>query len=149
MNPLRSTRAFPLVIIGLALVLRVALAINGGQYFHFDEARHERGIWIYIGLLHGYSVPLRTVATMPEHTLFPWVGAAVTKTWRKPLPGCTSGTWSGRWWKAGRSTDWSWTRSPPGARSRNTAPERARCRRCPDTRDPWGLFFSYWVRRGG
>ncbi len=78
MNPLASPRLFPLGVLALATVLRVALAWSGGQYFHFDEARHERGVWIYIGLLRGDATPARTVAAMPEHALFPWVGAVVT-----------------------------------------------------------------------
>lgn len=78
MNPLTSPRLFPLAVIALATGLRVALALSGGQYFHFDEARHERGVWIYLGLLRGDPTPARTVAAMPEHALFPWVGAAVT-----------------------------------------------------------------------
>jgi len=76
-NPLASPRAFPLAVLAVAALVRFALCAQGGQYFWFDEARHERAVWIYTAALHGDFSPLRAVAAFPEHTLFPWLGTLV------------------------------------------------------------------------
>lgn len=78
MNPFASPRAFPFVVLGVAALVRIVLCAQGGQYFWFDEARHERAVWIYTAALHGDFSPLRTVAAFPDHTLFPWLGTLVT-----------------------------------------------------------------------
>jgi hypothetical protein len=94
MNLLQSTRAFPLAVLVAAVLLRFGLVAGGGQYFHFDEARHERAIWIYTSLWRGDTAPLRAVAAMPEHGLFPWVGVGVTAVQHLVAQATAHGDWS-------------------------------------------------------
>jgi hypothetical protein len=71
------SRYFPAAIFLASLLLRFALAAQGGQYFFADEGRYERGIDIYRALASGNMSAALATAAQPEHTLFPWVGAGV------------------------------------------------------------------------
>jgi hypothetical protein len=59
-------------------MLRLALAIQGGQYYFGDEERYDRGVRLYLALRDGDLAGGREIAALPEHALFPWIGAAVT-----------------------------------------------------------------------
>ncbi len=72
------TRFYPAAILLISLVLRVVLALQGGQYFFGDEGRYDRGIELYRDVTQGKVSTALAVAAQPEHTLFPWVGAVVS-----------------------------------------------------------------------
>ena len=71
-------RHFPAAILLLSLLLRLVLAAQGGQYFFGDEGRYDRGIQLYRALAGGDLPAVAGIAALPEHALFPWVGALVT-----------------------------------------------------------------------
>lgn len=81
-SPARDHRFFPPwfvpAVLVISLALRVALALQGGQYFFGDEGRYDRGVQLYQAIAAGDLAGIRDIAGRPEHTLFPWVGAAVT-----------------------------------------------------------------------
>ncbi|MEO6568465.1 MAG: hypothetical protein ABIO94_06845 [Opitutaceae bacterium] len=76
--PLAKYGWIPATILLSAGVLRVALAWSGGQYFFGDEERYDRGIQLYFAIAHGDLPAVRQIAALPEHALFPWIGALVT-----------------------------------------------------------------------
>ncbi len=75
---LRSPRFFVPAILAAALVLRLILAIQGGQYYFGDEERYDRGVVLYRALTTGDFAQVRTIAALPEHALFPWLTVVVT-----------------------------------------------------------------------
>jgi hypothetical protein len=78
-KPLLSSPRFLLIaVVGLSLVLRLALVAQGGQYYFGDEERYDRGVRLYLALRDGDPAGVREIAALPEHALFPWIGAAVT-----------------------------------------------------------------------
>ena len=81
-SPARASRFFPPwfvpAVLLLSLGLRVALALQGGQYFFGDEGRYDRGVQLYQALATADLAGVRDIAGRPEHTLFPWLGALVT-----------------------------------------------------------------------
>src|SRR5215216_2473479 len=76
--PLAKQGWIPVTILLCAAVLRVTLAWSGGQYFFGDEERYDRGIQLYFAIAHGDLPAIRQIAALPEHALFPWIGALVT-----------------------------------------------------------------------
>ena len=87
-------RPFPAAILLLSLPLLLILALQGGQYFSGDEGRYDRGIPLDRTLAGGDFPAATAVAALPEHTLFPWVGALVTAA-QKALAHLTPyGDWS-------------------------------------------------------
>ena len=62
----------------MSLLLRLGLALQGGQYFFGDEGRYDRGIELYRAVASGDLGAAAGIVALPEHTLFPWVGALVT-----------------------------------------------------------------------
>lgn len=70
----------PLLLAG-ALLLRVLLALQGGQYFFGDEDRYLRGIELYQAVRAGDSLHIRFALARPEHAAFDWAVAALA-----PLP---------------------------------------------------------------
>lgn len=71
-------RPFPAAILLLSLPLLLILALQGGQYFFGDEGRYDRGIPLDRTLAGGDFPAATAIAALPEHTLFPWIGALVT-----------------------------------------------------------------------
>ena len=81
MNPLsqlRSPRVHVPVLLAIALLLRLVLVAQGGQYYFGDEERYNRGVALYQALVAGDVPQVRTLAALPEHALFPWLTALVT-----------------------------------------------------------------------
>ncbi|MCX6951943.1 MAG: hypothetical protein NTV51_07230, partial [Verrucomicrobia bacterium] len=70
-------RHLPAAILLLSLLLRLALAAAGGQCFFWDEDRYYRGVQLYRALLSVDFPAAGQIVAMPEHALFPWVGAVV------------------------------------------------------------------------
>jgi len=75
---LRSPRFLVPAILTVALVLRLILASQGGQYYFGDEERYDRGVVLYRALTAGDSAQVRSIAALPEHALFPWLTVVVT-----------------------------------------------------------------------
>ncbi len=71
------SRYFLGCVLLLALVLRVSLALHGGQYFFPDESRFLRGILLYRSLLHGQWELAAQALTTAQHAAFPLVGILV------------------------------------------------------------------------
>lgn len=71
-------RHLPAAILLVSLLLRLALAAQGGQYFFGDEGRYDRGLQLYRALASADFSGVSTILAQPEHALFPWVGALVT-----------------------------------------------------------------------
>ncbi|HZZ19210.1 MAG TPA: hypothetical protein VFE25_07575 [Opitutaceae bacterium] len=67
-----------IAILVASTLLRFLLCARGGQYFLNDEQRYDRGISLYVAALNGDTAHAREVLALPEHPLFPWLGAAVT-----------------------------------------------------------------------
>ena len=70
------SRWLPLDVVGFSLVLRVVLSLQGGQFYFIDEERYNRGVRLYLALRAFDIAGVREVAVMPDHALFPWIGAA-------------------------------------------------------------------------
>lgn len=54
------------------------MVAQGGQYFFGDEGRYDRGVQLFVALNSGNFSGARAILSLPEHALFPVVGAAVT-----------------------------------------------------------------------
>lgn len=81
MNPLsllRSPRVHVPLLLAVALSLRLVLVAHGGQYYFGDEERYNRGVVLYQALAAGDWSQVRSLASLPEHALFPWLTALVT-----------------------------------------------------------------------
>ena len=81
MNPLsllRSPRVHVPLLLAVALILRLVLVAQGGQYYFGDEERYNRGVDLYQALAAGDLPQVRAIAALPEHALFPWLTALVT-----------------------------------------------------------------------
>ena len=74
----RAQRFAPALILLGAVLLRAWMVAEGGQYFFGDEGRYDRGVQLYVALAKGDFPGMRSVLAMPEHAMFPVVGAAVT-----------------------------------------------------------------------
>lgn len=74
----RSARVALVVVLVVSALLRFALSAQGGQYYFGDENRYDRGLKLYQALAHADFPMARTIAALPEHSLFVWVGAAVS-----------------------------------------------------------------------
>ena len=94
MQSLSSNKGFIFAIIGLSLVLRVVLAVQGGQYFFGDEDRYDRGVQLYVALAHGDLAAARPLAGMPEHALFTGLGALLTAGQHALAQATPYGDWS-------------------------------------------------------
>lgn len=81
-------------IIAGSVCLRVALALQGGQYFFGDEGRYDRGIQLYLALVGGQFPGVREILAMPEHALFPWVGMITTAIQQALATLSGSGDWT-------------------------------------------------------
>lgn len=68
-------RWLPLAVVVFSLGLRVALSLQGGQFYFTDEERYNRGVRLYRALRAGDVAGVREIAVIPDHTLFPWIGA--------------------------------------------------------------------------
>lgn len=76
--PLRSPRVHVPLVLAVALILRLVLAAQGGQYYFGDEERYDRGVALYQALAAGDLPQVRALAALPEHALFPWLTAGIT-----------------------------------------------------------------------
>lgn len=65
------------LILTAALILRIALALSGGQYFWGDEGRHSRGLELYRAVVTADGSAARAVLAQPEHAAFAWLVAAL------------------------------------------------------------------------
>lgn len=72
----RSRLWLPFLLL-VTMGLRVGLALDGGQYFFGDEARHTRGLELYLALTEGRWEEVRAVLSMHEHAAFTWLVAAL------------------------------------------------------------------------
>jgi len=75
---LRSPRVLVPLVLAVALVLRLVLVAQGGQYYFGDEERYNRGVTLYQALAAGDWPQVRALAALPEHALFPWLTVAIT-----------------------------------------------------------------------
>jgi hypothetical protein len=72
-----QTHRHLLAILAVSALLRVVLALQGGQYFFPDEDRYQSGVAIYQALRAGDTGGLREVLKRPEHPAFNYLGAAL------------------------------------------------------------------------
>lgn len=70
------------------------LALSDGQFFFGDEERYDRGIQLYRAISQGDFATVRQIAGLPEHALFPWVGAVVTAAQHLLAQFTPHGDWS-------------------------------------------------------
>lgn len=82
MKPNVPSRFFLPLVLGLAVILRVLLCAQGGQYFFGDEGRYDRGVHLFRAITRGDFASAQVFAAMPEHSLFVWIGAGVTAVQR-------------------------------------------------------------------
>lgn len=75
---LRSPRVHVPLVLAVALILRLVLAAQGGQYYFGDEERYNRGVVLYQALAAGDWSQVKSLASLPEHALFPWLTALIT-----------------------------------------------------------------------
>ncbi len=68
----------PALLLAVSALLRLLLVAQGGQYFFGDEARYDRGVQLYTSLRAGDFHGARAIMSLPEHALFPVLGALVT-----------------------------------------------------------------------
>lgn len=66
-----------LAILGLALLLRVMLALQGGQFFFPDEGRILRGVLLYRGITTGNGHLVTQALATSQHTAFPFATALI------------------------------------------------------------------------
>lgn len=97
MNPLsllRPPRVHVPLLLSVALVLRLVLAAQGGQYYFGDEERYDRGVVLYQALAAGDLPQVRAQVALPEHALFPWLTALVTAGQHLLAHGTSHGDWT-------------------------------------------------------
>jgi hypothetical protein len=82
------------IIVAVSAVLRLIMCERGGQLFFGDELRYDRGVRLYFEVTRGDWAAVREMMAMPEHALFPWVGAAVTWAQRVLSQGTNFGDWA-------------------------------------------------------
>lgn len=78
----------------VSIALRAALAVQGGQYYFYDETRYSRGALVYLGLIDGN---LRQVAEhfgSPEHAGFTFVALALAPLQHLIAGALGHGDWS-------------------------------------------------------
>jgi len=90
LRPRRLLAALLLV----SAILRVALALQGGQFFLGDEARYTRGVAIYQALRTGDAAGLREELKWPEHAGFNFLNTAVAALQHALAQLTASGDWS-------------------------------------------------------
>jgi hypothetical protein len=73
----RFSRWALLAIVAISAILRIILCERGGQFFFGDELRYDRVVRLYFAIANGNAHDVRETLAMPEHALFPWVGAIV------------------------------------------------------------------------
>jgi hypothetical protein len=78
----------------VSAVLRVALALQGGQFFLADEARYTRGVAIYQALRTGDAAGLREELKWPEHAGFNLLNSAVAALQHALAQLTASGDWT-------------------------------------------------------
>jgi hypothetical protein len=66
------------IILVASAIARMAMCAGGGQYFFGDETRYDRGMQLYLGIASGDLHGVRATVALPDHALFPWVGALAT-----------------------------------------------------------------------
>lgn len=87
-------RFSPAAILLVSLVLRVALAAQGGQYFFGDEGRYDRGLQLYRALVAADFPGVSTILAQPEHALFAWLGAVLSAAHHALAHFTPFGNWS-------------------------------------------------------
>jgi hypothetical protein len=73
----RFSRWALVAVVAVSAALRIALCEKGGQLFFGDELRYDRAVRLYFAIASGNLHEVRGTLAMPEHALFPWVGALV------------------------------------------------------------------------
>lgn len=81
-------------IVSASVVLRLALCARGGQYFFGDELRYDRAVQLYFALATGDAHSVREILALPEHALFPWLGALITAAQHLLALATPYGDWS-------------------------------------------------------
>ncbi len=83
-----------LAILAVSALLRVALALQGGQYFFGDEVRFNRGAVIYLGVRQGDWKKVGDCFLSPEHTGFTCISALLAPVQHALAWLAGSGDWS-------------------------------------------------------
>src|SRR5580658_5335123 len=89
----RFSRWALVMIVAASVFLRVELCENGGQYFFGDEARYDRAAQLYFALGNGDSHAIREILSLPDHSLFTWLGVLVTAVQRLLAQATPYGDW--------------------------------------------------------
>lgn len=76
-----------------ALGLRLALALQGGQYFWGDEGRHARGLDLYRAVVTVDGAATRAVLAQPEHAAFAWLVGALAPAQQALAAATGHGDW--------------------------------------------------------
>jgi len=71
------TAAITLLVLG-SYAIRIALVVDGGQLFFWDEQRYDESIQLYRAFLVHDRTALTSLLSYPEHSGFRYLGVAVT-----------------------------------------------------------------------
>lgn len=83
----------PLILV-VALILRIGLALQGGQFFLGDEGRYQRGAAIYQAGRTGDWAAVAEQLMKPEHAAFNYLNVAVAALQHALAQFTTRGDWS-------------------------------------------------------
>ena len=61
----------------VAAIMRIGLALQGGQYFFHDEGRYSAGVTLYQAVRHGDWAALGAQLMRPEHAAFNYLNMLV------------------------------------------------------------------------
>lgn len=89
----RHSRILLVILIGSAL-LRIGLALQGGQFFLGDEGRYHHGVDIYQAVRTGDAAGLRQELKWPEHAAFNYLNAVVAALQHALAQLTTEGDWT-------------------------------------------------------
>ncbi len=81
-------------ILGISALLRVALALQGGQFFLGDEGRYSRGLAIYQAVRTGNASALQQELKWPEHAAFNYLTAGIAALQHGLAQFTTEGDWT-------------------------------------------------------
>ncbi len=86
-------RRLLLVLLTVSALLRVGLALQGGQFFLRDESRYEHGVAIYQAIKSGDWAGMAAQLAQPEHAAFTFVNVAVAATQHALAQFTSRGDW--------------------------------------------------------
>jgi len=82
------------LLLAASLALRVALALQGGQYFIGDEPRYHRGVDLWLAAEQNRWHDAADILGQPEHAAFVWLGALLTPAQHLLARFTVHGNWS-------------------------------------------------------